>query len=204
MGMNVRGAPLFAIEPVAWDAPSPEEFDGLLVGSANAFRHAGPQLDAYTRLPVHAVGEATAVAARNAGFLVGQTGRGGLQGLLDTLDGRALRLLRLAGEDRVPLHAPDSVTVETRVVYRAEPQGLTSEDAEALRSGGVVALHSGAAARRFAEEAEREGLDRSRIDLALIGPRVEPMAGTGWRSIHTADTPSDTDLLALARALCQT
>ena len=204
MGMDVRGAPLFTIEPVAWEAPSPEGFDGLLVGSANAFRHGGKQLEAFTRLPVHAVGEATADAARGAGFLVGQTGRGGLQGLLDALDGRALRLLRLAGEDRVTLRAPDSVTLETRVLYRSEPQGLSIDDAAALRSGGVVALHSGAAAQRFAGEADREGLDRSRIALALIGPRVEPFAGTGWQSIHIADAPTDAELLALARSLCQT
>ena len=92
-----------------WDAPSPTDFDGILVGSANVFRHGGKKLDKLTKLPVHAVGEATADAARAAGFLVGRTGRGGLQNLLDELDGRELHLLRLAGEDRVTLRLPDGI-----------------------------------------------------------------------------------------------
>ena len=87
MGLDVHGSPLFTIEPVPWDAPSPTDYDGILVGSANVFRHGGKKLDKLTKLPVHAVGEATADAARRAGFLVGRTGRGGLQNLLDDLDG---------------------------------------------------------------------------------------------------------------------
>ena len=124
MGLDVHGAPLFTIEPVAWDAPDPADFDGLLVGSANTFRHGGKQLAKLTKLPVHAVGEATADAARAAGFLIGRTGRGGLQNLLDELSKRELRLLRLAGADRVTLRLPDGIRVETRTVYRAVPEGL--------------------------------------------------------------------------------
>ena len=96
MGLDVQGAPLFTIEPVEWEAPAPGQYDGLLVGSANIFRHGGKQLEKLTKLPVHAVGETTADAARTAGFLVGRTGRGGLQNLLDELSNRELHLLRLA------------------------------------------------------------------------------------------------------------
>ena len=136
MGLDVHGAPLFTIEPVAWDAPDPADFDGLLVGSANTFRHGGKQLAKLTKLPVHAVGEATADAARAAGFLIGRTGRGGLQNLLDELSKRELRLLRLAGADRVTLRLPDGIRVETRTVYRAVPEGLAEEDRKLLRGGG--------------------------------------------------------------------
>lgn len=204
MGLDVHGTPLFTIEPVAWRVPPAQDYDGLLVGSANVFRHGGKQLETLTRLPVHTVGEATADAARAAGFLVGQTGRGGLQNLLDDLAGRELHLLRLAGEDRVTLRLPEGISVDTRIVYRALPGALDEEDIALLRQGGVAALHSGAAAERLRLEFERHGLDRALVDLAAIGPRVAELAGEGWRSVHTADAPSDTQLLALARTLCQT
>ncbi|MBX7482446.1 uroporphyrinogen-III synthase [Qipengyuania sp. 6D47A] len=204
MGLDVHGAPLFTIEPVEWEAPDPTRFDGLLVGSANVFRHGGKQLERLTKLPVHAVGEATANAARRAGFLLGRTGRGGLQTLLDELGNRELRLLRLAGEDRVILRLPESVEVETRILYRAVPEGLPDDSIALLRSGAVVALHSGASAERVKVEFERHELDRSLVDLAVIGARVAEMAGDGWRSIHIADAPGDSELLALAQALCQT
>ncbi len=204
MGLDVHGTPLFTIEPVAWDAPDPADFDGLLVGSANTFRHGGKQLAKLTKLPVHAVGEATADAARAAGFLIGRTGRGGLQNLLDELSKRELRLLRLAGADRVTLRLPDGIRVETRTVYRAVPEGLAEEDRKLLRGGGVVALHSGAAAERLGVEFDRHKLDRARVDLAVIGPRVAELAGEGWRSVSVADAPGDSELLALAEALCQT
>ena len=165
MGLDVHGRPLFIIEPVAWEAPAAKDYDGLLVGSANVFRHGGKQLGKLTKLPVHAVGNTTADAARRAGFLVGRTGRGGLQNLLDELGNRKLHLLRLAG---------------------------------------VVVLHSGAAAERLKVEFDRHGLARDLVDLAVIGPRVAEMAGAGWRSVHTAEAPGDSELLALAQALCQT
>ena len=204
MGLNVHGAPLFAIEPIEWIVPSPDDFDGILVGSANAFRHGGKHLEKLTRLPVHAVGEATADAARIAGFLVGLTGRGGLQGLVDELGNRKLQLLRLAGQDRVALRPPDGIEVETRVLYRAVAEDLSQESAELLRDGGVAVLHSGAAAARLRDEFDRLDLNSAVVDLAVIGPRVAEMAGEGWRSIHIADAPGDSELLALARALCQT
>ncbi|MDG5746973.1 uroporphyrinogen-III synthase [Qipengyuania sp. XHP0207] len=201
MGMEVIGGPLFSIEPVAWDPPESDAFDGLLIGSANALRHGGEALERYARLPVHVVGEATADAVRAAGMLVGQIGRGGLQSLLDRLAGRTLRLLRLAGEDRVALTAPEGITLETRTVYHAVPEEVA--DAEKLRTDAVVALHSGAAATRFASEIDRLGIDRSPIAIAAIGPRVAEMVGSGWQSVHIAKAPDDAQLLALARSLCQ-
>ena len=53
-------------------------------------------------------------------------------------------------------------------------------------------------------EFDRHGLDRARVDLAVIGPRVAEMAGEGWGTVHTADAPGDSELLALAQALCKT
>src|SRR5688572_25017235 len=76
MGLEVRIVPLFEVAPVEWSAPKASRFDGLVLTSANAVRHGGPQLAALKRLPVHAVGAATAAAAREAGFTIASIGGG--------------------------------------------------------------------------------------------------------------------------------
>ena len=62
-------------------------------------RFGGPGLAALRGLPVHAVGEATAAAARASGFDVASVGYAGVERLVGALDPK-LRLLHLAGEDR--------------------------------------------------------------------------------------------------------
>jgi uroporphyrinogen-III synthase len=81
-GLHAVAVPLFEIEPVAWDAPEAGGFDGLLLTSANAVRSAGEQLEELRGLPVYAVGEATAGAAREAGFEVASTGDTDIRRLL--------------------------------------------------------------------------------------------------------------------------
>ncbi len=202
LNMAVLGRPLFEVVPVAWDAPDASEFDALLLGSANAIRHGGAALEGLLTLPVHAVGEATAIAAREAGFTVAQTGVGGLQALVDAADGDT-HFLRLAGSEHVPLDLPDSAKVTTRIVYDVRALPLSGSDEVSLRaSDPLVLLHSAAAARHFASECERRGLDKSRIALACIGPRVAQAAGSGWRDCQSAPQPDDAALLALARDMC--
>ena len=150
-GLDTRGFPLFAIRPRAWQVPPRDTFDALLLGSANAVRHARDALAGWSGVPAYAVGEVTARAARSAGLSVAATGAGGLQALLDTLSG-PLRLLRLAGEDHVPMRSPPGITIDTRIAYTTEPQPMPAELAETLRAGAVVVLHSAGAARHFAAE----------------------------------------------------
>ena len=203
-GLEAHGCPLFDVEPVAWGAPPPEDFDALLVGSSNVFRHGGSALERLVKLPVYAVGEATAEGAREKGFIVARTGKGGLQALLDAPDFAKRRLLRLAGEAHVELEVPEGVAIDTLVVYRTVPLDIPASCAAQLREGGVVLLHSGEAARRLREECERLDIDRSGIVVAALGPRIAAVAGEGWQSIHTSGQPRDAELLALAEQLCQT
>ena len=202
LGLDTCAAPLFSVEPRNWTLPDTAAFDALLVGSANAFRHGGAQLEALRGLPVHAVGEATAEAARAAGFTVTRCGSGGLQGVLDEVPA-GTRLLRLAGEERIELNAPSGVTVEEVVVYASVHLALDPAVLPVLTEGALVLLHSAEAARHIASECARTGLDRSVISLATIGPRVTAAAGDGWREVATADQPSDAALLALAHRMCQ-
>lgn len=204
LGLTVAGSPLFTIETVAWEMPDAARYDGLLMGSANAIRHAGDGLGRLTALPVLAVGKQTAQVARDAGLTVAQMGEGGLQSLLDTLAGRNLNLLHLRGEASVPLDPPPGIAIDQRIVYRSTPETLDSASAGLLADGAVVALHSGEAARQFADECDRLQIARNTIDIAALAPRIAESAGSGWRSIHIADAPQDARLLALARHLCHT
>jgi len=201
MGLNALGYPLFEIVARGWTLGEGEQFDALIVGSANAIRHSGAMIDQIKHLPVYAVGEATADGARKAGFEIASTGTGGLQNVLDAI-GAPMRLLRIAGADHVPLIAPSDVTITTKIAYEAVPIELP-EPLRALQELGlIVLLHSAAAARQFVRESRRLALDRSRISLAVIGPRVAQEAGTGWRAIHVSEAPSDRAVLEMVRDMC--
>jgi uroporphyrinogen-III synthase len=199
-GLEIAPWPLFEVRPLAWQAPS-ERIDGLLLGSANAVRQAGPALDAFAGTPAYAVGQATAIAAEAAGLCIAAIGRTGLQALLDTLR-PPLTLLRLAGEEHVTLRRPLGIVIETRIAYRNAPLPLPDGLADALRPGALVLLHSAAAARHFGIECDRLAIPRSAIAVAALGPRVAQAAGTGWRACRAAGEPSDAALLALARDMC--
>lgn len=193
LGLEAVTIPLFEVDPVAWEAPEASAFDGLLLTSAQAVRLGGEQLDCLRGLKVYAVGEATADAARMAGFDVATTGTAGVEGLLDEI-GTKLRLLHLCGQHRKePVGAAQSI--KELVVYRS-----TAIEAPDLRgiSGSVALIHSPRAGRRFAELVE----DRASIALAAISSAAAEAAGGGWESAQSARNPSDDALLALAVRLC--
>lgn len=201
MGLAAIGLPLFEVLPLQWDVPDPAAFDALLLGSANAVRHGGAGLEALRSLPVHAVGQATAQAAREAGFEVARMGESGLQSVLDA-NAEPTRYLRLGGVETVPLQ-PGIHAITARAVYDVRAMPITGSAQVGLRTGKpVVLLHSGAAARHFAAEADRIGLDRGAILLACIGARVAAAAGPGWAAVHSASRPDDAALLELSRDMC--
>lgn len=202
-GVDVQGEALFEIRTIEWHAPDPADVDALLVGSANAFRHGGAQLALFQEKPVHAVGKTTAAAAEAAGFEVAEVGTGGLQGLLDRHDGQDIRFLRLSGAMRVPLVLPPRVKMAEQIVYEAVAVPMSAQMAGRLAHGGVVMLHSAAAAQHFHAECTRLGLDRSQIALATMGPRISAAAEDGWMETRHAARPDETALLALVKDMCQ-
>lgn len=189
MGLEALAMPLFAVRPLPWTAPDPATFDALLMTSANAARHGGAELGKLRALPVHAVGEATAAAARAAGLTVAGVGSGGLGGL-ELPAGE--RLLHLAGRDHRPAGA-----ARTIAVYESVPLPAPGNLAEL--SGSVVAVHSPRAGRRLAELVAERGA----IAIAAISPAAAAACGPGWQSVEAADSPDDASLLALAARLCE-
>jgi uroporphyrinogen-III synthase len=168
----------------------------LLLTSANALRQAGEGLAALRSLPVRAVGEATAAAARRAGLQVVDVGQAGVDELLASAPPE-MRLLHLSGEHRRnPANARQRI--ECITVYRS--RALPAPGIEMV-CGAVAALHSPRAAARLAELADA-GL-RSTLRLAAISETTAAAAGQGWGAIGVAANPNDGDLLALAARLCQ-
>lgn len=203
LGLRVRGFPLFDVVPVAWDAPAPETVDALLLGSANAIRHAGPALAAFAGKPTYAVGETTADMARAAGLNVVATGRGGLQPVLDTVSPAHKRILRLAGRERLTLVPPSGATMAEYEIFDIAPRPLPAELESWLARPAVVMLHSAGSARYLAAQCDARAIDRSVVSLIAIGARVAEAAGTGWCTVAVADEPRDAAMLALAQRMCQ-
>lgn len=202
MGLLVKGHPLFAVQPLDWIAPLPDQVDGLLLGSANALRHAGPKLALYRGKPALCVGATTAEAARAAGLHVQATGNGGLQNLLDARPAGPSRLLRLGGRSHVPVAPPAGVAISCAAVYEVVAQPLNADLQARLRRPSVILLHSADAAAHLAAEFTRAGLSRGQVTLASLGPRISAAAGRGWGQVADAPRPTDPALLALAAQLC--
>ena len=193
LGLEVIACPLFHLQPLKWQAPDPAEYDALLLTSANAVRLGGPELTGLRGLPVHAVGETTAAAAREAGFRVETTGGGNAVELLDELP-RSLRLLHVAGEDH--RHVGDR-PIERRIAYRSiaiDEPGLPPLD------GLIAAVHSPRAGKRLAGLARR----RTGTGIAAISGAAAEACCSGWQEVDVAEAPNDKSLLALAARLCQT
>lgn len=187
--------PLFTVVPLAWTPPPPERFDALMLTSANAIRFAGPALAQYHALPVLAVGEATAAAARSAGLGVVLTGDGDARALMAAASERGLVApLHLAGRDRaasgvaaVSVYASDAIPIDPANIRACEE--------------AVVLLHSARAATRFAKLVDGASVDRASVRLAALSTVVLLAAGTGWGASIAVDRPVDAVLVDAALAL---
>lgn len=189
MGLDAVAIPLFAVQPIGWDAVEPSDFSGIVATSANAFRHGGEQLETLKGLPVHAVGEATAQAARDAGFTVTTIGESGRIALGERLP--VGRMLHLAGADHLPVGSAEAVTV-----YASRP----IEPPPVLdAAGAVVMVHSPRAGKRLAELVE----ERASTAIAAISDKAAQACGPGWEHVEVASSPREPALLALAAKLCQ-
>jgi uroporphyrinogen-III synthase len=197
IGLEAWAMPLFEVEPVEWRAPGADSFDALLLTSANALRHGGDGLRSLRRLPVYAVGEATAAAAREAGLRIAGIGDGGVERLLAAIPAN-VRLLHLCGEHRIEADAELAITAVP--VYRSS--ALPPPPDLHRIEGQVAAVHSPRAGQRLAELTGQAAIDRTTVRIAAISQAAGAAAGSGWESCEAAEAPAETALLALAARLC--
>lgn len=199
LGLTAIRLPLFEIHAIDWTPPEVSRFDALFLTSANAARHAGPGLTGLRSLPVHAVGDATASAAREAGLQVVAAGdRDGAAMVAAAAANGVGRALLLGGRDRAL--GSDPIIAEAIAVYASDPVDVGGQALDQL-AGSVVLVHSPRAARRVADLVDRAGIDRRTMRLAAISAAAADAAGDGWERIAAAASPDDTALIALARAL---
>ena len=203
LGLEAIAAPIFMIEPVAWEAREPDGYDAILLTSANAARCAGPELLRFMHLPCYAVGEATAAAGTNAGFSDVRTGHsdGAAVAALMARDG-VRSALHLCGQDHVALDAPE-LRMERRIVYRSTSLSVLPEEASlALNEQALVLIHSRRAGLEFSKLIKPAA--KERIAVAAISEAAASAAGPGWKAKAVASQPRDHALLELAVKLCKT
>lgn len=194
-GRTAIRLPLFATRSLAWTPPDPNDFDALILTSANAVRLAGSGLDALRGLPVHAVGEATASAARRGQFDVVAVGQAGAAALVAQAGAAGVRrALHLAGQERT-LNA-GGIVAAVLPVYASEALPVLPQDAAAL-AGSVALVQSARAGARLAEIVQ----DRGALLLAAISEAAAAGAGGGWRATAIASRPETEALIDLAIAL---
>ena len=193
LGIAAEAVPLFEVIALPWAMPD-EAFDALLLTSANAVRVRGAGLAALRAFPVHAVGEATAEAARAAGFTVASVSDGGVGAVRLPV---GARVLHLCGEDHVAVPRVTAVAV-----YAARSLPVH----EALRglSGHVAAVHSARAGARLRVLVDTLGLRKETIALVAISARAAAAAGRGWEQVAVAARPTDAAVVELAARLCHT
>lgn len=192
LGFEAVVHPLLETRPQLWALPA-QAPDAVILSSAAAVRLAGSQAAALNHLPAHAVGEATATAARAAGWGDVKAGPGTMQALLDDLaGGLARRVLHLAGADLTPVTVPPSLSLTRVTVYAASLQPLPG-----LPDVAAVLLHSPRTADHFASEWDRLGGKRANVQLFAISAATLAAAGSGWAQAQAAPEPSESALLAM-------
>jgi uroporphyrinogen-III synthase len=210
-GHDVLLTPLMRIQRLRPDL-GPGPWTAVLITSANAIRalELHPRREELMRLPVLAVGTATAEAARRAGLVDVTVAKGTAKDLVALTAARyggEARLLYLAGADRsgdlVGDLAALGVPVEMRVVYQAIAQAnLSAEAAAGLREGVIdgVLHFSRRSASFYLDAAASAGLVREAlkpVQFCLSARIAEKLIAAGAETIRTAARPTERSLLRL-------
>jgi len=221
-GFEVLRAPMLRFEPVMFRDHEDALYGAVIVTSANALRAIASQLagSRLVKLPLFAVGEHTAAAAREAGFTQVMAARGDASALRDlVLAGvkakqlkKASTLLYLAGADLARDLAGElgekGFTVVTRTTYRMVPaSSLPREICDAFVAHQVEAVlhYSRRSARAFLEAARAGGVEISALALpqCCISLAVAAVLRDAGATQVTAAAQADENALfeALSRAL---
>ncbi len=201
-------APMLEIRPVRATLPPPETIQAVLVTSAVAIEMIPP---AYHLKPLLAVGDATADAARRAGFTTVHSASADAQAL-------AAVAVKLFSPDQGPLllAARDGLgepleldlndrgfRVLRHAVYAiAFPSALPAVAATALKGDDLEAamFFSADTARGFVRLVETAKLSErvAQVDAVAIGkPTAVALERLPWRSVRIAAHPTQDEMLAL-------
>ncbi len=221
-GLDVLRAPMLRFEPVAFQDDADARYGAVIVTSANALRGIEAQLAGHRllKLPLFAVGEHTAAAARRAGFAQVIAANGDATGLRDSVLAsvkaktlkKASALLYLAGADLARDLAGElgerGFTVVTQTTYRMIPvTNLPREVCDAFAANGVEAVlhYSRRSARAFLDATRAAGVEISALAIpqCCISDAVASVVrDAGASHVIVAETPDENAIFdALDRTL---
>jgi uroporphyrinogen-III synthase len=181
-GLDVLLAPMLRFEPVAFHDDMDARYGAVIVTSANALRGIEPHLagSRLLKLPLFAVGEHTASAARRAGFGHVIPAHGDATSLRDlmlaSVKAKALKkastLLYLAGADLARDLAGElgerGFSVVTSTTYRMNPvASLPHEVCDAFAANRIEAVlhYSRRSARAFLDATRTAGVEISALAI---------------------------------------
>src|ERR1700682_5682486 len=221
-GFAVLLAPMLRFEPVAFHDDADAAYGAVIVTSANALRGLMPHLAAsrLLKLPLFAVGEHTAAAARSSGFENVIPANGDATRLRDLVQSsvkakelkKASPLLYLAGADLARDLAGElgerGFTVVTHTTYRMSPvASLPGRVCDAFVANAVEAVlhYSRRSARAFLDAARAGGVEISALAIpqCCISAAVASIVrDAGATQVTVAASPDENALFeALDRAL---
>jgi uroporphyrinogen-III synthase len=221
-GYTVLAAPMLRFERVMLSLDAGAHPQAVIVTSANALRALAeqPALPDLLRLPLFAVGDRTAQAARDAGFAQVVSAQGDAGALRDLVMKRAKKsgltdgatLLYLAGADLARDLAGElgghGFHVVTQTTYRMAPVvGLPDDVVAAFAAGTVDAVlhYSRRSARAFFQAAGHDGVEISALALphCCLSEAIAAVAhDAGATQVIAAAVPDEASLFAaLARAV---
>ena len=196
LGFQPLVAPLLAIRPLSEALKAAPDFAAvaaLAFTSPNGVAAFAALTPALRDRPVFAVGDATAEAAREAGFADARSAAGDIHALARLIAARPLDGLILAPGARepagdLPALLPDH-DIRRLPVYAAEETGVA-----APADFDAILLHSPRAARAFARIAKPE-IAANRLAVCISAAAAAPLAALSFTEIRTADAPDETSIL---------
>jgi uroporphyrinogen-III synthase len=221
-GFEVLRAPMLRFESVAFQDDADARYGAVIVTSANALRGITPHLkdSALLKLPLFAVGEHTAAAARSAGFENVIPANGDAGSLRDLVAAsvktkelkKASTLLYLAGADLARDLAGElgerGFSVVTHTTYRMSAvASLPREVCDAFASNGIEAVlhYSRRSARAFLEAARSAGVEITALAIpqcCISDGVASVIRDAGATQVMVAASPDENGLFAaLDRAL---
>jgi uroporphyrinogen-III synthase len=221
-GFEVLRAPMLRFEPVPVHEDMNARYSAVIVTSANALRGIEPHLKGHRmlELPLFAVGEHTAAAARRAGFTHVVSANGDAANLRDlvlaSLRAKELKkastLLYLAGaeiaRDLASELEESGFRVVTQTTYKMiAVKSLPREVSDAFAANQVEAVlhYSQRSARAFLDAARAAGVEISALAIpqcCISAAVASVVRDAGATQVVVAATPDENALFeALERAL---
>jgi uroporphyrinogen-III synthase len=203
-------APMLAIRPIRFEEPDFLAYDGVFATSPRTIFLVAEAVSE-RKIPVYAVGDYTAAAAQEAGFITVHNAQGtgaDLAAMLATAP-KPLKILHIRGKD-IAFDLAGALeklghSVQPLIVYEAlKTSHFESETREALVSGDIkaVTFFSKRTAETFLELVHKEKLEaalRPIKALCISQSVLECVRPAQWLGVYVSASPDRAGMLNLLR-----